>query len=153
MDEVREAADTDPDAAAETVRAVTDRLPDQLARELTAATLRWDSPSAAATVDALADSLGNGVLATLRVAQALVGEEVDSYFATDVTDPADVLPHAVRLAARGDLPGGLLACVLTDHHASRVGWPDEWRALLRTLRAHPQPDAAFAARHVHTAEE
>jgi len=64
-----------------------------------------------------------------------------------------VLPHAVRLGARGDLAGGLFATVLTRHHGPRAGWPPPWRDLLRRLRAHPEPDVAYVAAGVYTADE
>ncbi|MGH3238806.1 MAG: hypothetical protein ACRDNL_00400, partial [Spirillospora sp.] len=165
---VRGVAEYHRDAAEHAIRAITDHLPGQLARELAAATLRWDTPGTAAALDALAESCAptttpnhptapGGVVAVMRVAEALVGEEPDPYFLEEdrpgQPDPEDVLPHAIRLAARGDLPGGLFACALTDRHGPRAGWSEAWRTLLRTLRTHPLPDVTFTARTTHTAPE
>lgn len=135
------------------VRAVEDRLPEPLASELAAATVRWDDPGAADTVDALADRCrGRGVLTARLVAESLATGPSPAVGWND-PDPAEVRPHAARLAARGDLAGGLFACALTDLHAPRAGWPEDWRALLRGLRAHAAQDVVFTARRIRTADE
>jgi hypothetical protein len=59
-------------------------------------------------------------------------------------DPAPVLAAAVRLSARGDVPGGLFALALA-HRGEELGWPQEWRALVHGLRQHPSADVRFAA--------
>ncbi|TDD71813.1 hypothetical protein [Actinomadura rubrisoli] len=161
VDAVRVAAEQDRDGAEHAIRAVDGHLPEPLACALTASTLRWDTPAIAATVDALADRCaGGGALAVLHVAEALIGgplgeddEDGFYYVRPDPSVPEDVRPHAARLAARGDLAGGLFACALTGRHGPRAGWPGTWRALLRALRTHPVPDVAFAARSVRTAAE
>ncbi|MEU8797595.1 hypothetical protein [Spirillospora sp. NPDC048819] len=138
------------------VRAVDGRLPEPLASELAAATLRWDDPGAAAALDALADRCaGHGVLAVADVADALAAgpSEFTALTGPGLPDPADAHPHAVRLAARGDLAGGLFACALAEAHGPRAGWSADWRDLLRGLRAHTEPDVAFTARGIHTADE
>ncbi|TDB73112.1 hypothetical protein E1264_41590, partial [Actinomadura sp. KC216] len=77
---VRNAAQRDRDSADHAIRAVMDQLPEHLACELAAATLRWDSPGVAGAVDALADRCaGGGALAVLQVAEALVGDAPDPY--------------------------------------------------------------------------
>ncbi|MBO2455489.1 hypothetical protein J4573_51015 [Actinomadura barringtoniae] len=145
------------EAAEPAIRALDDRLPEPLASELLAATIRWQN--AADKIDALAARDMGGVLAISRVAGFLAygpnGEEPDWMPCTPIgaPEPEDVLPHAVRLASRGDLPGGLFACALAGHHGEAAGWPEEWRAVLRGLRAHSHPDVVFAARAVLTAEE
>ena len=53
----------------------------------------------------------------------------------DWSDPTAI----ARLAARGDVAGGLFAVALVVHGAG-VGWKDPWRGLLETLRAHPDAD-------------
>jgi hypothetical protein len=63
-------------------------------------------------------------------------------------EPERVLPHALRLAARGDLAGGLLCCALIERCS--WGWPESWRDLLDRLRAHPQPDVAYRAHEIYT---
>ncbi|WP_329521463.1 hypothetical protein [Spirillospora sp. NBC_01491] len=145
---VRAASSTGRDRAERAVRALDGHLPEPLAAELIAATLRWDAPDAARAVDALADRT-TGVLAAQHVAAALAADP----FGREGSTPEEILPHAVRLADRGDAAGGLFACALAERHGSRVGWPDGWRALLRALRAHECADVAFAARAVRTADE
>ncbi|WP_433462591.1 hypothetical protein [Spirillospora sp. CA-128828] len=153
-DALRSSAANRRDAAEPALRAVIGRLPAQLARELSAATVRWTAPDTAATVDALAgDCAGVAVLAVRWVARALADGPHSGSSAWLLPDADDVRPHAVRLADRGDLAGGLFACALTARHGPRAGWPPEWRTLLRTLRTHPAPDVAFSARDIHTADE
>ncbi|GGV08359.1 hypothetical protein GCM10010182_29620 [Actinomadura cremea] len=152
---IRGAAALDRTAAEPALDAVEGRLPEPLALELAAATLDWDEDDA---VDALADGCAElGVLAVAGIAETLAGgEDDDLYYGMsllDAPDPEDVHPHAVRLAARGDLAGGLFACALAERHGPDAGWPQEWRSLLRGLRAHPEADVAFTARGIYTAEE
>ncbi|MGP4023302.1 hypothetical protein [Actinomadura sp. 3N407] len=138
------------------VRAVDGHLPEPLASRLAAATLRWDDPGAADAIDALAGRCaGRGVLAVQDVAEALAtgSSPVSSLTGLGLPDPAETHPHAARLAARGDLAGGLFACALTRAHGPRAGWSGDWRGLLRGLRAHTEPDVAFTARRIHTADE
>ncbi|TDC46571.1 hypothetical protein E1281_27700 [Actinomadura sp. KC345] len=149
---VREAA-VNRTAGERAVRAVEGHLPGPLASELAAGTLRWDDPGAAEAVDALADRCaGLAVLAVVDVADALAAGP-STFPAWGMPDPGERYPHAARLAARGDLAGGLFACALAEGHGSRAGWPGDWRGLLRGLRTHADPDVAFWARRVHTAEE
>ncbi|MEU9020529.1 hypothetical protein [Actinomadura sp. NPDC048394] len=158
---VRGAAGRDRETAERAIAALDGRLPRDLACELEAATLRWDAPGIATALDALADRCTGGVFAAQQVAESLVPWADDTWlqFAEYMSlpagtpDPEAVLPHAERLAARGDLAGGLFAAALAGGHAPRAGWPEPWRALLRTLRTHPDPDVAYTARHIHTAEE
>ncbi|MFA1545398.1 hypothetical protein [Actinomadura chokoriensis] len=168
-DAVRAAAANRREAAEPVLRAVTERLPAQLARELTAATLRWDSPDASAAVGALADACADSpALAVQPVAEALAegphgadqygagqygADRYGGVFRPGLPDAADVLPHAERLARRGDRAGGLFAAALTGGHAPRAGWPAPWRSVLRALRVHPDPDVAFTARGVLTSRE
>lgn len=146
---VRERALRDRDGLEAALRALDGRLPEPRAAELAAATLRWDRLETGGELDALADRSLGGVLATLPVADFLAGPPG----AGTEPEPAIVLPHAVRLGARGDLAGGLFATVLTRHHGPRAGWPPPWRDLLRRLRAHPEPDVAYVAAGVYTADE
>lgn len=150
-------AGSNRDAAEPAIRALDDRLPEPLASELLAATIRWRE--ATDQVDSLAARDMGGALAISRVAGFLAygpnGEAPEWMYHTPVgtPEPEDVLPHAARLASRGDLTGGLFACALVDNYGETAGWPDEWRAILRELRAHSHPDVVFAARSVFTAQE
>ncbi|WP_034516101.1 hypothetical protein [Actinomadura rifamycini] len=157
---IRGGAARDRAASEPALAAVAGRLPVPLALELSAATLDWDAGEDEVddALDALADGCaGLGALAAAAVAEALAGGEDDDlhygYVVPDVPDAEDVHPHAARLAARGDLAGGLFACALAELHGDEAGWPREWRSLLRELRAHPEPDVVFTARRIHTAEE
>ncbi|MEU5879279.1 hypothetical protein [Spirillospora sp. NPDC047279] len=143
------------DAAEPAIRALDGQLPEPQASVLLAATFRWDEPDAAARLDAIADRPVAGVLPVRAIARALAAGAATgwSYHSPSTPEPEDVLPHAERLAARGDLPGGLFACALVGEHGPESGWDDEWRALLRRLRAHPHPDVAYSARDIITAEE
>lgn len=60
---------------------------------------------------------------------------------------------ARALAAAGGHAQGLFAVALTEGTGERAGWPEPWRALLRTLRAHPQREVRDAALAVETAAE
>ncbi|WP_083733508.1 hypothetical protein [Actinomadura sp. CNU-125] len=159
MKAIRDTAARDLGAAGPALDAVDGRLPELLALELAAATLDWDDDEADEAVDALADGCaGLGVLAVAGLAATLAGDEDDDdmyygYSFADVPDAEDVHPHAERLAERGDLAGGLFACALAKAHGPEAGWPDEWRALLRVLRAHPDGEVAFTARGIYTAGE
>ncbi|MET8627602.1 hypothetical protein ABZW30_28285 [Kitasatospora sp. NPDC004669] len=68
-------------------------------------------------------------------------------------DPAALLSVVHRLAAHGGCAHGLFAVGLTHALGPRTGWPPQWRALLRTLRQHPQADVREAALAVRTAVE
>ncbi|XVQ08687.1 hypothetical protein ACQP1W_39975 [Spirillospora sp. CA-255316] len=144
------------------VRALDGCLPEPLASELLAATLPWDAPDAEARLDALAARPIGGAFAVEWVARSLafgrhvadLGEGVSPWHEGELEPgPEAALPHAVRLASRDDLASGLFACALADAHGPRAGWPEEWRAVLRRLRAHPHPDVVYAARTILTAEE
>ncbi|MFD0573245.1 hypothetical protein ACFQ0T_33455 [Kitasatospora gansuensis] len=67
--------------------------------------------------------------------------------------PEQVRPVAEQLAADGGSATGLLAVGLLVGLGPQLGWPAEWRAVLRTLRRHPAPDVRDAALDVLTAAE
>ncbi|MFI6478268.1 hypothetical protein ACIBH1_10070 [Nonomuraea sp. NPDC050663] len=113
-------------------------LPADLGAELLAASVRWEAPE----LDAIRPS---GVLAALEVGRALAGS-------AERADPSLVLPHAGRLAG-GPATTALLACALVERCGPRALWPGPWRDLLRTLRAHPDPEVAYRARQIFTAAE
>ncbi|WP_224274830.1 hypothetical protein, partial [Streptomyces sp. LS1784] len=57
--------------------------------------------------------------------------------------PPGTLDALARTARRNGDTGpaaGLFATALTEAFGDRLGWPQEWQALLRELRHHPSPD-------------
>ncbi|MFB7129925.1 hypothetical protein [Kitasatospora sp. NPDC056273] len=68
-------------------------------------------------------------------------------------DPAVLHTVTERLAVHGGHTQGLFAVGLAHALGPRTGWRSQWRALLRTLRRHPQPDVREAALAVRTAME
>ncbi|MGC0417801.1 hypothetical protein [Embleya sp. AB8] len=70
--------------------------------------------------------------------------------ATATIDP-DALSTAARLLAAQPAPAaGLFGCALVGVLGAQTGWPAEWRALLRDLRAHPDADVRETALAVRT---
>ncbi|KRB75478.1 hypothetical protein ASE03_16055 [Kitasatospora sp. Root187] len=69
----------------------------------------------------------------------------------EATDP--VLSAAEQLCGEGESATGLLAVGLLVGLGPQLGWPAEWRAVLRALRRHPVPDVRDAALEVETATE
>lgn len=66
---------------------------------------------------------------------------------------AALLAAAERLAGDGGTVTGLLAVQLVAGTAGPLGWPEEWRTLLRQLRAHQDPDVRHQAHQTVTASE
>ncbi|MFI1467224.1 hypothetical protein [Streptomyces wuyuanensis] len=64
-----------------------------------------------------------------------------------------LLAAAGRLAGDGRTGTGLLAVSLVAATGNRLGWPEEWRALLRALRRHGQPDVRHEAHRTMTRPE
>ncbi|MEU6841893.1 hypothetical protein ABZ930_08485 [Streptomyces sp. NPDC046716] len=66
--------------------------------------------------------------------------------------PSPVLvPVARELASAGSLAEGLFAWAVTVAQGEREGWPEPWRDVLRSLRAHPWADVRDASAQVSTA--
>jgi hypothetical protein len=63
------------------------------------------------------------------------------------------LAAAQRLARDGGTVSGLLAAQLVYGTGGGLGWPEEWRSLLRLLRRHPDPDVRHKAYETRTAAE
>ncbi|MFJ2766318.1 hypothetical protein [Streptomyces sp. NPDC087300] len=66
---------------------------------------------------------------------------------------AALLAAADRLARDGGTVTGLLAVGLVTGCGPGLGWSDEWRALLRLLRAHRDPDVRHGAHRTTTEQE
>ncbi|ANP50787.1 hypothetical protein J2Z21_004567 [Streptomyces griseochromogenes] len=64
-----------------------------------------------------------------------------------------LLAAADRLARDGGTVTGLLAAGLVTGTGCALGWPEEWRSLLRLLRGHPHPDVRHQAYQRMTARE
>ncbi|MCX4631653.1 hypothetical protein [Streptomyces sp. NBC_01443] len=70
-----------------------------------------------------------------------------------VPDPAVVLEAARGLAENGARVPGMFAVALTTAMGRRFGWPPQWRALLRELRRHAEPEVQDAALGAVTHDE
>ncbi|MFI1577241.1 hypothetical protein [Embleya sp. NPDC020630] len=68
-------------------------------------------------------------------------------------DSATLRPVARALAANPAPAAGLFGCTLVRTVGAAAGWPIAWRALLRVLRAHPDPDVRETALAVSTGRE
>jgi hypothetical protein len=91
----------------------------------------------------IADLLAGPPVATTGV--ATVAQALRKQFGWQhPTDPSPVFEAAQRLAARGDLVGGMLAVALAGH-GKTLGWPARWRELVRSLRRHDEADVRLAA--------
>ncbi|MEW2395305.1 hypothetical protein [Streptomyces sp. NPDC046862] len=64
-----------------------------------------------------------------------------------------MLTEAERLARHGGSTTGLLATGLVTRAGIHLGWPEEWRSLLRLLRGHPHPDVRHEAYKTMTESE
>ncbi|MFI1398731.1 hypothetical protein [Streptomyces sp. NPDC020681] len=67
--------------------------------------------------------------------------------------PGTLLAVTDRLARDGGAATGLLAAGLVTGTGNSLGWPEEWRSLLRLLRRHPHPDVRHEAHHTVTEAE
>ncbi|MFF2950089.1 hypothetical protein ACFVVU_01860 [Kitasatospora sp. NPDC057965] len=99
----------------------------------------------AAGPQALADALGalEEAHRDRPAAAALTALALQREHASGPLPPPGTLDALVRTARRtGDTAAaaGLFATALTEAFGDRLGWPREWRALLRELRRHPSPD-------------
>jgi hypothetical protein len=56
-----------------------------------------------------------------------------------------LLTAADRFARDGGAAQGLLATGLVRNTGNALGWPEEWRALLRLLRRHPHAEVRHEA--------
>jgi hypothetical protein len=87
-----------------------------------------------ANLDDVADLCAGRPVLAVR-ARSRVGQ---GWYRTSI-EPDTLHATAARLAARGDLAGGLLAVAVARIGAGD-GWPRPWRELLATLRRHPDAD-------------
>nr|BFD96083.1 hypothetical protein KitaXyl93_74430 [Kitasatospora sp. Xyl93] len=92
----------------------------------------------AAALGALADAHRDRPAAAALTAVALRREHAAGPL------PPPGTPEALARTARRDgdtgPAAGLFATALTEAFGERLGWPPEWRALLRELRGHPSAD-------------
>ncbi|MBC2876537.1 MULTISPECIES: hypothetical protein [Streptomyces] len=94
-----------------------------------------------ARLSALADALRGRPGLACRTAEYLERQVAGA----TPPDPAAVLAAARHTAAADGVPGGLLAVALVAAQGRRLGWPEEWRVLLRELRRHEDGDVRAAA--------
>ncbi|MFB7471606.1 hypothetical protein [Kitasatospora sp. NPDC056184] len=99
----------------------------------------------AAGPQALADALGalaeahrNRPAAAAFTALALLREHTSGPLPPPGT--LDALVRTARPDGDTAAAAGLFATALTEAFGDRLGWPREWRTLLRELRRHPSPD-------------
>ncbi|MEV0411500.1 hypothetical protein AB0I68_12035 [Streptomyces sp. NPDC050448] len=107
--------------------------------------LRADLPELRAALDALVTAHEGRPGLAASTASAL---REGGWHGDRVRDPAVVLEAVRGLAQDGAPVPGMFAVALTAAMGRRSGWPPEWRALLRELRRHGEPevqDAALAA--------
>ncbi|MFJ1707065.1 hypothetical protein [Kitasatospora sp. NPDC088346] len=128
----------------------------ELADLRTAALRRLVDPAAgpqalAAALGALAEAHHGRPAAAALTALALLREHTSGPL-----PPPGTVEALARTARRGGDTGpaaGLLATALTEVFGDRLGWPQEWRALLRELRRHPSADVRERARAAVTHRE
>jgi len=102
-----------------------DAVPEQVVDELgQLATLTAGRPGPATTA---------AVQLVLRIAQY------------DPWNPFSVLEAAKELARRPDFAAGLIATRLLAAAGPELSWPGPWRAVINTLRTHPDPDVTELA--------
>ncbi|MFE0178439.1 hypothetical protein ACFWZ2_39635 [Streptomyces sp. NPDC059002] len=86
----------------------------------------------------LADALeGSGTTVAVRIAGGL---QTSWSYGSLPRHTETLLATAERLLRDGGTVTGLLAAGLVTGTGNSLGWPEEWRALLRLLRRHPDPD-------------
>nr|MDT0663333.1 hypothetical protein [Micromonospora sp. DSM 115978] len=96
-------------------------------------------------LDEIADRCAGRPVLAARTAEQ-VGDRQNQLLGS--IDPASLLGTVERLAARGDLTGGLFAVTLIGTGAD-FGWSTPWRDVLHSLRDHPDADVreeAYAVR-------
>lgn len=99
----------------------------------------------------LADALeGAGVSVAAQTAGRLLAGRVHRALPRHTES---MLATADRLAGDGGTVTGLLAAGLVAEWGTGLGWPEEWRALLRVLRRHPDPDVRHQAYRTVTETE
>ncbi|MFD9127320.1 hypothetical protein [Kitasatospora sp. NPDC059571] len=98
-----------------------------------------DGPKALATaLDVLADAHRGRPAAAALTAEALRREQAHGSVPPEGT--AQALAGAAGRDGEGGAAAGLFAVALAAAAGERLGWPQEWRGLLRGLRRHPSAD-------------
>ncbi|MGW1177815.1 hypothetical protein ACWD4P_29340 [Kitasatospora sp. NPDC002543] len=104
-----------------------------------------------AALDALAAAHHGRPAAAALTAQALLGEHASGPLPPPGTP--DALARTARRQGDTGPAAALFATALTEACGSRLGWPPEWRDLLRELRRHPSADVRERALAVVTHRE
>ncbi|WP_331745225.1 hypothetical protein [Kitasatospora sp. NBC_01300] len=105
----------------------------------------------AAALGALADAHRGRPAAAALTALALSREHASGPLPPPGT--IDVLARTARREGDTGAAAGLFATALTEAFGDRLGWPQEWRALLCGLRGHPSADVRERALAVVTHRE
>ncbi|MET8544589.1 hypothetical protein ABZW03_28695, partial [Kitasatospora sp. NPDC004799] len=122
----------------------------------TAALRRLVDPAAGpqhleAALGTLADAHRGRPAAAALTALALLREHASGPLPPPGTP--DALARTARRPGDTGPAAALFATALTEAFGNRLGWPREWRALLRELRRHPSPDVREQALAVATHRE
>ncbi|MFI5643249.1 hypothetical protein [Kitasatospora sp. NPDC051705] len=105
----------------------------------------------AAALDALAEAHQGRPAAAALTALALTQDHASGPLPPSGT--LDALTRTARRAGDAGAAAGLFTVALTESFGERLGWPREWRALLRELRRHPSADVRERALAVVTHRE
>ena len=122
-----------------------------LQQRLRLGTLDWGSPSQVRQV--LLEAVGQCATRPLQT-QALAARVEQALEADSAGwDPEALLRMAGELATRAGLTAPRVALAMAAAAGPRTGWKTSWRDLVLSLRDHPDPDVASAARSLYTAAE
>lgn len=122
-----------------------------LQQRLRLGTLDWRSPSQVRQV--LLEAVGQCATRPLQTRALAARVEQALEYDSAGWDPDALLRMAGELATRAGLTAPRVALAMAAVAGRRTGWDDSWRDLVLSLRGHPDPDVASAARSIYTAAE
>ncbi len=122
-----------------------------LQQRLRMGTVDWRAPSQVRQV--LLEAVGQCSMRPLQT-EALAGRVQQALEAEPTAwEPEPLLRMAGELATRAGLAAPRVAVALAAAAGPPSGWDTGWRDLVLSLRAHPEPDVASAARSIYTDAE
>lgn len=122
-----------------------------LQQRLRMGTVDWRTPSQVRQV--LLEAVGQCSMRPLQT-EALAGRVQQALEAEPTAwEPEPLLRMAGELATRAGLAAPRVAVALAAAAGPPSGWDTGWRDLVLSLRAHPEPDVASAARSIYTDDE